>query len=237
MTTTGRLPRLPRFGGWHLGSTGGTAGSIGTVVQSVATQYDGDSIPVFVTTSQLNADGTTYRTSYVRNCTIQCEPAHQHGELRHQQRHLDVAAAPGRPAGAGRDSRRSQTPPSWPPATSTMPAASSPRPPILQVSNHVADDSIQLSGSVGVGIVAGIVTGGPGLVVLPPPGFCRRDEPGRTHEHQHSRLRNRCMHLMLSIGSHILRVHSRNTDQRLEITPIDVHVRMRTRSSISCLLQ
>ena len=67
MTTTGRLPRLPRFGGWHLGSAGGTAGSIGTVVQSVATQYDGDSIPVFVTTSQLNADGTTYRTSYVRN--------------------------------------------------------------------------------------------------------------------------------------------------------------------------
>ena len=36
-------------------------------MQSVATQYDGDSIPVFVTTSQLNADGTTYRTSYVRN--------------------------------------------------------------------------------------------------------------------------------------------------------------------------
>ncbi len=65
MITTGRLPKLRRFGGWRLGNAGSTPGTIGTVVQSVATQYDGDSNPVFVTTSQLNADGTTYRTSYV----------------------------------------------------------------------------------------------------------------------------------------------------------------------------
>ncbi len=42
-------------------------GTIGTVVQSVATQYDGDSNPIFVTTSQLNPDGRAMRTSYVGN--------------------------------------------------------------------------------------------------------------------------------------------------------------------------
>jgi autotransporter-associated beta strand protein len=47
------------------GSEGGTPGEIGTVVQSVSTQYDNDSNPIFVTTSQLNPDQATTRTTYV----------------------------------------------------------------------------------------------------------------------------------------------------------------------------
>ena len=49
------------------GNASGTPGIIGTVVQSVATQYDGDCNPIFVTTKQLNPDGTTYWTTYVAN--------------------------------------------------------------------------------------------------------------------------------------------------------------------------
>ena len=43
-----------------------TPGTIGTAVQSVATQYDDNSNPILVTTSLLNPDGTT-RVSYVDN--------------------------------------------------------------------------------------------------------------------------------------------------------------------------
>jgi hypothetical protein len=48
------------------GSAGG-GGTIATVIQSTATQYDGDGNPIFVATSQLNPDGENYRTSYVAN--------------------------------------------------------------------------------------------------------------------------------------------------------------------------
>ena len=49
------------------GNAGAVAGTIGTVVQSTATQYDNDSNPIFATTSQLNPDGTTMRNTYVGN--------------------------------------------------------------------------------------------------------------------------------------------------------------------------
>ena len=47
------------------GSAGDTPGTIGTPIQSVATQYDADGNPILVTTSQLNPDENTMRVSYV----------------------------------------------------------------------------------------------------------------------------------------------------------------------------
>ena len=67
LVTTSSIDGAGRVTLQQTGNAGSTKGTIGSVVQSVATQYDGDSNPIFTTTSQLNTDGSTYFVTYVGN--------------------------------------------------------------------------------------------------------------------------------------------------------------------------
>ena len=67
LATTTSIDGAGRVTLQQTGSAGSTAGTIGTLVQKVETQYDSDSNPTFITTSQLNTDGSTYFVTCVGN--------------------------------------------------------------------------------------------------------------------------------------------------------------------------